>query len=162
MWKDIKGFDNYEVSTDGQVRNKKSGLILKGLYHSGGYLKVGLYINGKSTTKFIHRLVAQAFIPNLDNKSDVNHINEIKTDNRVQNLEWMTSKENNNYGTHNERSGISRSKPIYALYHDGTNKYFSSIRDAARELGLYPENIVSVLKGKRKTTGGLQFKYAEE
>jgi len=161
IWKDIKGFDNYEVSTEGQVRNKKTGLILKGNCSTWGYLKVNLYTNGKATSKLIHRLVAEAFVPNPDNKSDVNHINEIKTDNRVKNLEWMTSKENNSYGTRIERVVAANSIPIYTLYPDGADEYFPSATIAAKELGLSRAHIVQVLKGQRKTTGGLRFEYAE-
>lgn len=161
MGKDIEGFDNYEVSTEGQVRNKKTGLILKGYCGTWGYLRVNLYTNGKATSKLIHRLVAEAFVPNPDNKSDVNHINEIKTDNRVKNLEWMTSKENNSYGTRIERVVASNSIPIYTLYPDGTDEYFPSATIAAKGLGLSRTHMVQVLKGQRKTTGGLRFEYAE-
>ena len=103
MWKDIKGFDNYEVSTEGQVRNITTGHILKPRDNGRGYLEVGLHTNKKRTHKYIHRLVAEAFIPNPNNKPEVNHIDEDKTNNSVNNLEWLTHKENNNYGTKNER-----------------------------------------------------------
>ena len=160
-WKKIKGFENYEISNEGEVRNIKSRLVLKGYCGTWGYLRVNLYTNGKATSKLIHRLVAEAFVPNPDNKSDVNHINEIKTDNRVKNLEWMTSKENNSYGTRIERVVASNSIPIYTLYPDGTDEYFLSATIAAKELGLWRAHIVQVLKGQRKTTGGLRFEYAE-
>lgn len=158
VWKDIKGYDNYEVSTEGQVRNKKTGLILKPRVNRGGYLSVVLYSNGKAISKYIHRLVAEAFIPNPENKPEVNHIDEDKTNNRVENLNWMTGKENINYGTRTERTQI----PIYALYPDDTDEYFPSTHAAARELGLWQAHIVDVLKGRFKTTGGLRFEYAEE
>jgi len=158
MWKDIKGFDNYEVSTDGQVRNKKTGKVLKPRVNRGGYLSVVLYSNGKAISKYIHRLVAIAFIPNPENKPEVNHIDEDKTNNQVENLNWMTGKENINYGTRTERTQI----PIYALYPDGTDEYFPSAHAAARVLDLYQGSIVNVLIGRAKTYHGLRFEYAEE
>lgn len=160
-WKKIKGFENYEISNEGEVRNIESRLVLKPIDNGRGYLRVGLYTNKKQTYKSIHRLVAESFIPNPENKPEVNHINEIKTDNRIENLEWMTSKENDSYGTRTERIAASRSISIYTLYPDGTDEYFLSATIAAKELGLWRAHIVNVLKGKRKTTGGLRFEYAE-
>jgi len=157
MWKEIKEFENYEVSTEGEVRNKKTGHVLKPGLNKRGYLQVCLRNNGKQISKKNHRLVAEAFIPNPENKPEVNHINEIKTDNHVENLNWMTSKENMNWGTRTERTR----RPVYAIYLDGTDEYYTSICIAARELGLYSSNIVEVLKGRRKTAGGLRFEYAE-
>ena len=177
-WQTIEGFDNYEVSTLGKVRNKKSCKILKGYDNGFGYLRVDLFDNGKRATKRVHRLVAEAFIPNPLNKSDVNHINEIKTDNRADNLNWMTSEENVNYGTRNERMKNnpqwrknnaehmkkihkSNSKPIYALYPDGTDEYYPSATIAAKELGLWQASITACLKGRLKTSGRLRFEYAK-
>ena len=94
MKKLIKGYENYSVSTEGVVVNEKSNKIL-GLYISNtGYERVTLSKNNKTKKFSIHRLIADAFIPNTENKPQVNHINEIKTDNRVENLEWVTQSEN--------------------------------------------------------------------
>jgi len=160
IWKTIEGFENYEVSTEGEVRNKKTGRVLKQWLNENGYLQVVLCLNGKKTVKRVHRLVAEAFIPNPDNNPQVNHIDEDKTDNRVDNLNWMTAKENSNYGTSTQRQAENISKPIIVIYRDNTYEEFPSATIAAKELGLWQQNIVKVLKGKRNKTGGLRFRYA--
>lgn len=160
IWKEIDGFNNYEISTLGKVKNVKTGRILKAANNGTGYLQVRLCVNGKVVHKYVHRLVAEYFIPNLDNKTDVNHIDEDKLNNRADNLNWMTRTENVNWGTGIYRQAVSISKQIYALYPDGTDKYFPSITIASRELGLSQGNISSVLVGRRKTTGGYRFEYA--
>lgn len=158
-WKIIKDYENYEVSDSGLVRNRKTGRELKGL-DNRGYLRVCLYKYDKQTFKSIHRLVAETFIPNPDKKPEVNHINEIKCDNRIENLEWMTSKENMNYGNRSKRQAVSKSKPIIVIYRDNTYEYYPSATICAEELGLWKGNINSVIKGRRKTAGGLRFEYA--
>ena len=110
IWKDIKGYEGiYQVSNFGRIKSSYTKRILKGGKNKAGYLLVGLYKQGVLSRKSIHRLVAEAFIPNPDNKPEVNHIDENKTNNMVSNLEWMTAKENINHGTRNERSNITRS-----------------------------------------------------
>ena len=94
IWKDIKDFPNYEVNAYGLVRNKKTQRILKPFLNNAGYYQVGLYHEGNRKKKLVHRLVAQAFIPNPQSKPYVNHINGHPTDNDVSNLEWCTQKEN--------------------------------------------------------------------
>ncbi len=91
--------DKYEVSNFGNARSWKSGdpKILKPQITKRGYLYVQLYINGKHEKHLVHRLVAQAFIANPDNKPEVNHLNGVKSDNRVENLEWVTRSENNQH-----------------------------------------------------------------
>ena len=93
-FKTIKDFPNYEVNADGLVRNKKTQYILKPSPDTCGYHQVCLSMNGKQKHPLVHRLVAQAFIPNPQGKPCVNHINGHPTDNNVSNLEWCTQSEN--------------------------------------------------------------------
>lgn len=107
VYKPIKGYDRYFVSSMGNVKNIDTGRILKLGNRGNGYLTVDLCSNCKRSTNSVHRLVAKAFIPNRENKPQVNHKNEVKTDNRLENLEWLSCKENSNYGTRNERVSMA-------------------------------------------------------
>ena len=164
IWKDIKGYEGiYQVSNLGRIKRVETDRILKPLKHTKGYLNIGLYKNHTASKKLIHRLVAQAFIPNSENKPEINHIDEDKANNRVNNLEWSTRKENNNYGTHNDRMSKTQSIPIIATnLETGDSTEFYGTNECARQLGLYQQHITSVLKGRLKQTGGYTFKYINE
>lgn len=99
----IESCPNYAITEDGKVWSFKSNKFLKQKIDKYGYACVSLRRNGKNWTVTVHRLVAEAFIPNPDNKPTVNHKDENKLNNSVTNLEWMTVNENNNYGTHYQR-----------------------------------------------------------
>lgn len=165
VWKDIEGYEGlYQVSNLGRVKRVTTGRILKSGKDKKGYLKVVLCKNNIKSAKTIHRLVAQAFIPNNENKPEVNHIDENKTNNMVSNLEWMTAKENSNHGTRNERVAKAVSKtlsiPIIAInLKTGEYTDFCSAKECARQLGLNQSHITNVLKGRRNQTGGYTFKY---
>lgn len=103
QWKKIEGFENYSVSTHGRVRNDKRNTIMVLRPCNVGYLRIRLCNNGVNKKFLVHRLVAQAFISNPNKLPCVNHIDEDKTNNRIENLEWCTYKYNNNHGTRNNR-----------------------------------------------------------
>jgi len=109
IWKVIDGFDRYEVSSNGRVKSlydnfgRRRDRILTLNHQKTGYYTVTLCNNGKKQVTSVHRLVAKAFIPNPNCYNVVNHKDEIKTNNNVDNLEWCTVKYNSNYGTSRER-----------------------------------------------------------
>lgn len=154
IWKDVPGFPGYQVSNTGRVRSFYRVLapdLVK------GYYRVRLYRNGRVSRIYIHRLVAMAFVPNPNSLPQINHKNEIKTDNRVENLEWCTAQYNNTYGTARKRAAKAKSKAIGQYTRDGIliAKY-DRIKDAR---DLFGSHIFSVLSGKRKTAGGFVWKY---
>ena len=120
----IDDFPDYLVTSQGRVFSLKYDKMkeLKQTKNKDGYLKVILSKNGKQYSKTVHRLVAQAFIPNHDNKPCVNHIDENKSNNNVKNLEWCTYKENNNHGTRNERVSQKNSISHKGKKHSGETK----------------------------------------
>lgn len=167
IWKDIDGYEGlYKVSNLGNVKSlnyRRTGKErnLKPLTDSCGYLDVKLCKNGKTRHFNVHRLVAQAFLENTDYKSDVNHKDEDKTNNCVDNLEWMTRKENINYGTHNQRSSKSRSKSVLQFTKNGEFvKEWSSVIQIQRELGFSSGNISQCCNEKIKTSYGYVWKFA--
>lgn len=167
LWKDVEGYEGtYQVSNLGMVksldrlttdnRRLKGKLLAK--TNSKGYIKVTLTNKNKSDNRDIHRLVAQAFIPNPENKPQVNHIDEDKTNNIVSNLEWVTAKENMNHGTRRKRSSLKQSIKIVCVT---TGKVYNSIADASRDLNLNSGTISKIINGKMKQTKGFTFKYKE-
>ena len=143
-YKTIKDYPNYEVSGVGNVRNIVTGCVLRPGRNKNGYQQVNLYLNGKRKSQLIHRLVADAFIPNPENKRTVNHIDGDKTNNRAENLEWVSDSENikhafrvglnkitdkNNFKTNNP-------KPRQKVRCVETGQIFESQHHAARYFGV--------------------------
>jgi hypothetical protein len=164
IWKEISGYEGlYEVSDTGLVRSLWYGKkrILSPAKNGFGYLHVSLCKDGKTKSMLVHRLVAEAFVPNPNNLETVNHKDEVKTNNKVNNLEWMTLADNNCYGTHVLRVGLAHSKPVLQLDKSGNVvKQFPSTQEAARQTGIPSGSICKVCNGNRKTAGGFIWKYA--
>lgn len=185
VWKDIEGYEGlYQVSNLGRIKSLEktySGINGTSIHRSefimkmscvDGYMKIRLHKDGKVENHRVHRLVAKAFIPNPENKPQVNHINTIKTDNRVwinedgsidyekSNLEWCTGKENaNNPLTiqHFKNTGIHPPKSIIKLTQDGYMlEHYKSIKEVEKD-GICHRSIGKVLQGLRKTTGGYKW-----
>jgi hypothetical protein len=113
-WQEIKGFEGlYKISTLGNVYSYKMKKQLKPYNHNGKYFLVSLRKNGRTFYRYIHRLIAEHFIPNKDNLECVDHINNVKTDNRIENLQWVTFSLNNSKDRKNKTSkytGVSFDK----------------------------------------------------
>lgn len=165
VWKDIDGYPNYQVSNMGNVKSlnyNKTGVerILKITKDKNGYLSVHLCKEGKVKYYLIHRLVASTFLDNPNNLPQVNHIDEDKTNNSVENLEFCTAEYNSNFGTRNERIGKTNSIPILQFSKtDELIKKWDSIADIKRELGFIQGNISTCCRGRKKTAYGYKWKY---
>lgn len=170
MWKDIDGYEGlYQVSDTGEVMNVRTGKILKAGETKSGYLKVALSKDGIKKWYAVHRIVASTFIPNPLNLPCVNHRNEVKTDNRVENLEYCTVAYNNSYGTRLKRVSEKKingkkAKVVLQFSLDGTFiKEFPSVREVERQLGFFQSHISDCCRGntRRRTYKGYIWKYKE-
>ena len=177
-WRTVKGFEGvYEVSNLGVVKslgryeNGHTGKKYSTTYYRKektlkqclrkGYPFVCLRKDGKTYNKSVHRLVAEAFIPNPSNLSEVNHKDENPLNNNVENLEWCDRKYNNNYGSRNEKSASKHRKPINQFDLNGVFiKQFKSQTEASKELNIQQANINKCLNGLRNKAGNFIWKYA--
>lgn len=173
IWRDVVGYeDTHQVSNLGRVRVKEriidtstgkrkyKSKLLRIQTSIGGYKFVILVVKNNRKTAYIHRLVAEAFIFNPDNLPCVNHIDEDKSNNIVDNLEWCTVAYNNTYGTRLERVSKTRSKPIIQLSLEGDLiREWDSTKEAAKFIGCCRENINTCLRGVTKTAYGYKWKY---
>ncbi|MCM3783681.1 NUMOD4 domain-containing protein [Neobacillus mesonae] len=179
-WVDIVGYEGkYQVSNQGRVRSldreiitkngvvkPKKGKVLSPCNNGNGYMYVSL---GKGNHEYIHHLVARAFVCNPRCVKEVNHINEIKSDNRADNLEWVTRIENIRHGTGIERARRARagklingkcSKPVIGVHEsDNTVIEFPSIAEATRH-GYDAGMVIKCCRGEKKKYRGYRFKYA--
>lgn len=169
IWKPVRNYEGlYEVSNMGRVKSlnyNKTGKekIMKGVGDGNGYLQVGLYREGKRKKCRINRLVAQAFLENPQNLPEVNHKDENKLNNCVDNLEWCSRSYNMTYNGRAKKVGKKNSKPVYSIDKEsGLITYWESIREAERQTGINKGNICSCCKGKMKSIGGFYWIYADD
>ncbi len=175
IWKDIERHPGYQVSSNGRVRSIDryatnsigvqyfyKGTLLTPIRERRGYLRVGF--GWKKRSEYIHRLVAEAFIPNQNpiELTQVNHKNEDKTDNRVENLEWCTNRYNSNYGTRGSRigSGLSVEVNQYDLCGNFIRS-FKSLTLAAKAVGASATEISFACQGKMAKCRGYKWRYAD-
>ena len=184
IWKDIKGYEGlYQVSNLGRVRSLDryvgnylfKGKIMKENLNSRGYLRLHLSMNNKQKEHKIHKLVAEAFIDNPDKLTEVNHINGIKTDNKVSNLEWCTHKENMLHAFYNlkhqaivskntrRKNSENRQKKVanYAIKIEKIEVY-DSIEQAAENNNICRSSIGKCCQGKQKQAGGFVWKWENQ
>lgn len=191
IWKDIKGFEGmYQISNLGRVKSLdravkqrndsfqiKKGLLIKQTKNHKGYPLTCIRKDNKTYAKSTHRLVAETFMPNPDNKEQINHIDGIKTNNHVDNLEWMTGKENIKHAIDNglmtfcpkrakHASDIAREKNKKEVdRYDMNGNYidtFNSLLEAEKETNVGHKGISENLRGRQKSAGGFVWKYANE
>ena len=170
IWRDIEGYEGiYQVSNLGIVRSfnkSKKGKILKQQKEVKGYLTVRLYKSPTDWKHFkVHRLVALSFIPNLENKPQINHINCVKTDNRMENLEWCTNGENQK---HAFKNGLQRSNggvPKRKVRCIETGEIFSTVTNAGKSISTNKNcgpGIIRVCKGIGITAFGYHWEYIND
>lgn len=174
IWREIQDYPTYKVSNLGRVLSNPHVIhmphqdvlskprLLKQRRKENGYMQVNLSKNNHAKNFYAHRLVASAFIPNPFNLPEINHKDENKENNSVSNLEWCTSKYNLNYGSWKDMRSTLSAKPIVAIDKEGHVRWFKSIKEAARQLGLWDANIGHVLHGQAHTSGGYYFEYTKE
>ena len=166
VWRKIDNFE-YEISNLGNVKSLRNNIILKPDIRSG-YYSVNLYNQGKRNRQLIHRLVATYFLPNPENKPQVDHINTVRLDNRVENLRWVTAKETINNPFSIEKHKVPHSEKWKKNMHLAQKKkavlcvekniVYEGLCEAGRQTGVPYPNIIQVLNGLRKTAGGFHWK----
>lgn len=171
FWRNIPRYANlYQASTHGRIRRhprmvenngtlciRKGGIVSQSRT-SKGYCRVKLYYEGKGREELVHRLVAETFIPNKKKLPCINHKDENKTNNHVENLEWCTYKYNNLYGTRIQKSVSKQSKPV--IKDDGcSTTTYPSMQEAARQTGVSAGHICQVCNGKRNKAGGFVWRF---
>ena len=162
--KTIVGFENYSVTEDGRVFSHFYNKFLKPFLREStyGYFYVNLYKDGKKSKHSIHRLVANAYIPNQYNKPQVNHINGKKLDNRLENLEWVTASEN---GIHAYKNGLSKVSDYHKkclierqnkIVLDTSNGiFYESAKEASKYYNIKPTTLMGYMRGDRKNKTSL-------
>jgi len=135
IWKNIPGYEEtHQVSNFGRVKKKDNGILIKNRLNEKGYLIINLTLKSKSKTFKVHRLVALAFLPNPLNKNQVNHKDYNKNNNHLENLEWVSHRENSCHAV--KKNEKSSSKYLGVCFRKNTNKWVSSIRYQKKSIHL--------------------------
>lgn len=176
IWKSIRGYETlYEVSSYGRVRSLKhlvkqsgnkgatfsryyNGKVITQREGIGGYIFVCLSNGASKKTMRVHKLVAEAFIPNPNNYPQINHKDENKSNNRVDNLEWCSPSYNCNYGTRIDRIRVKTGKPVRQYDINGNFiQEFPSVSEASRTLGISLSSIASMANGRKRMKNGKEY-----
>lgn len=147
-------FGNYLVYKDGRVYSINRNIFLKPAYDERGYLRIGLSNNGVSKTYKLHRLVAEMFIPKVKGKTQVNHINGIKDDNRVENLEWCNNAENQQHAWDN---GLNTSSYKKIVLDTNTGVFYESATELAKVLGMNRITLMGRLNGSKRPMANYKY-----
>lgn len=158
-WEDISGFPNYEIGDDRAIRNKKTGRILKQCDNNSGYPTVNLYNHGKRTTKGVHRIVAENFVDGYEDGYEVNHKDCDKHNNRRDNLEWVTRRQNEQHALEHGLKHGPNCQPVRIVE---TGEVFESVRECARAIRGNDTNIIRCLHGRQANHLGFTYEYANE
>ena len=183
IWKDIEGYEGlYQISNLGRVKSLKHIIVRNNgvkqtfqekilktpLCKKTGYPMVCLWFMGKEKRYSVHRLIAQAFIPNPENKPEINHINTIRNDNRIENLEWVTRTENMNNPLTKKNLSKPRNWAINGYKH-WRSKPIIQLTKNGEVVNVYPnasltgiQHIGKCCNGERNTAGGYKWKYVDE
>lgn len=169
-WVKLAVNENYSINENGEVKNNKTNKLLKQSQHKNGYMSVSIKItNGSYKQYYVHRLIAETFLPNLDNLTDVNHKDYNKQNNSVENLEWCSRSDNlkHSYNYENRNKNREHAKKLAMRNHEKMNikvtqrtlsgdfvAEYNSMREAEEKTGIPIQNISSVTSGKRRSAGG--------
>lgn len=161
-WKIVHECDKYEVNQNGEIRHRVRKQILSPRKNSGGYGYVCFVINGKRKNFAIHRIVANAFIPNPNGYLEVNHKDYNRLNNKVENLEWVSSSQNKQHSYIRIKNHISRGKSVNQ-YDKNNNfiKTFLTVTEAAKEMNCTASAISNCCLGKTKTSMGYRWEFVE-
>lgn len=170
IWKDVIEYElNYEVNNLGQIRNKKTGLMIKPLNNGHNYFSVPLCLNGVKKRLYVHRVVASSFLPNPELKKEVNHIDGDRSNNALSNLEWVTRSENHfhrykvlnqkgvNFGKTGEKNWNSKKVGCFDENMNLIKEYYG-VMEAARQIGVNEASIRSAIYSSGKLKG-FKWKY---
>lgn len=165
IWKEVYGFDHlYEISNQGRLRTKYAGKrgyvkdysFINPLDNGHGYLRFNLRLNHKQKTVYVHQLVAEAFIDNPFGYKEINHKDENKKNNCVDNLEWCDHKYNQNYGSLGQKISTAHCRKIRCIEN---GMVFESLTDAAKTLNVAKTAISNCLNGRSKISCGYTWEY---